>query len=84
MCFLIHSFTAAGLIPLVSVDVHNMKTIYEAGDDEEVQDVIFTLDVSCQTDDTLNVTSDDLVLDPGYPRTFVFCFIFSSLLCRFT
>eukprot|EP00890_Picochlorum_soloecismus_P006604 jgi/Picsp_1/769/NSC_04258-R1_dna-directed rna polymerase ii subunit rpb3-a len=57
-----------GLIPLVSVDVHNMKTIYEAGDDEEVQDVVFTLDVSCQTEDTLNVTSDDLVLDPGYPR----------------
>ena len=53
-----------------------MKTIYEAGDDEEVQDVVFTLDVSCQTDDTLNVTSDDLVLDPGYPRTFVFLFFF--------
>ena len=46
-----------------------MKTIYEAGDDEEVQDVVFTLDVSCQTDDTLSVTSDDLVLDRGYPRT---------------
>jgi DNA-directed RNA polymerase II subunit RPB3 len=57
-----------GLIPLVSLDVHNMKTIYEAGEDEEVQDVVLTLDISCQTEDTMSVTSDDLILDPQYPR----------------
>eukprot|EP00889_Picochlorum_renovo_P004046 jgi/Picre1/31076/NNA_006431.t1 len=57
-----------GLIPLVSVDVHNMKTIYEAGEDEEVQDVVMSLDIVCTTEDTLNVTSNDLILDPSYPR----------------
>lgn len=57
-----------GLIPLVSTDVHNMKTIYEAGEDEEVEDVVFTLDVVCTSEDTLSVTSDDLILDSNYPR----------------
>lgn len=57
-----------GLIPLVSTDVHNMKTIYEAGEDEEVQDVVFTLDIVCTSEDTLSVTSDDLILDVEYPR----------------
>jgi len=58
-----------GLIPLISVDVHNMKTIYEAEEDEEVQDVVFTLDVVCRGNETLSVTSDDLVTDPSYPST---------------
>ena len=57
-----------GLIPLVSTDVHNMKTIYEAGEDEEVQDIEFSLNVSCRSEDTQNVTSDDLQTDPMWPR----------------
>jgi len=57
-----------GLIPLVSTDVHNMKTIYEAGEDEEVEDVVFSLDIVCTSEDTLSVTSDDLILDSNYPR----------------
>jgi DNA-directed RNA polymerase II subunit RPB3 len=57
-----------GLIPLVSTDVHNMKTIYEAGEDEEVQDIEFSLNVSCRSEDTQHVTSDDLQTDPMWPR----------------
>jgi len=57
-----------GLIPLVSTDVHNMKTIYEAGEDEEVQDVVFHLDIVCRSEDTMSVTSDDLRIDPMFPR----------------
>ena len=56
-----------GLIPLVSTDVHNMKTIYEAGEDEDVQDINFSLNVYCRDDDTA-VTSDDLQTDPMWPR----------------
>ena len=67
----VHNCVAVGLIPLVSVDVHNMKTVYEAGEDDEVQDVVFHLDVHCDTDDTLSVTSNDLILDPAFPRACV-------------
>jgi DNA-directed RNA polymerase II subunit RPB3 len=34
-----------GLIPLVSTAVHNMKTIYEATEDDDWIDVTFSLDV---------------------------------------
>ncbi|KDD72188.1 hypothetical protein H632_c3726p0, partial [Helicosporidium sp. ATCC 50920] len=47
-----------GLIPLVSTLVHNMKSIYEASDDDDFTDVEFVLDVRCASDDTQTVTSD--------------------------
>ncbi|GAB4818365.1 hypothetical protein N2152v2_005411 [Parachlorella kessleri] len=53
-----------GLIPLVSKAVHNMKSIYEATEDEDWIDVTFSLDVRCTSEDTMDVTSDDLQLDP--------------------
>ncbi|PSC75301.1 DNA-directed RNA polymerases IV and V subunit 3 [Micractinium conductrix] len=56
-----------GLIPLVSTRVHEMKSIYEAADDEDFLDVNFALDVRCTGEDTLSVTSRDLQLDPHFP-----------------
>lgn len=45
-----------------------MKTIYEAGEDEDVQDVQFSLNVYCRDDETQNITSNDLKTDPMWPR----------------
>jgi hypothetical protein len=33
------------MIPLVSTEVHNMKTIYEASEDSDFTDVTFSLNV---------------------------------------
>ncbi|KAL4444006.1 hypothetical protein ABPG75_011743 [Micractinium tetrahymenae] len=56
-----------GLVPLVSSRVHEMKSIYEAADDDDFLDVQLSLDVKCTSDDTISVTSKDLQLDPAYP-----------------
>lgn len=56
-----------GLIPLVSTRVHDMKSIYEAAEDDDFLDVQFGLDVRCTSDDTIAVTSKDLQLDPQHP-----------------
>lgn len=54
-----------GLIPLVSTRVHDMKTIYEATEDDDWTDIEFALNVLCTGDETMSVTSDDLQpLDP--------------------
>eukprot|EP00887_Chlorella_sp_A99_P007108 scaffold2.g7108.t1 len=57
-----------GLVPLVSDQVHGMKSIYEATDDADWTDVEFRLDVRCTSDETINVTSNDLRLDPQHPE----------------
>lgn len=56
-----------GMIPIVSTRVHEMKSIYEAGDDDDFLDVTFRLDVKCTSDDTIAVTSKDLQTDPAFP-----------------
>ncbi|KAL4430045.1 hypothetical protein ABPG77_004415 [Micractinium sp. CCAP 211/92] len=56
-----------GLVPLVSTRVHEMKSIYEAAEDDDFLDVQLALDVRCTSDDTISVTSKDLQLDPSYP-----------------
>jgi hypothetical protein len=40
--------------------VHDMKSIYEPADEHDLVDLFFSLDVTCTTDETLNVTSNDL------------------------
>lgn len=54
------------MIPLVSDFVFNLKSIYEAEDDSDIVDVELGLHVKCTTDDTISVTSDDLILNGQY------------------
>jgi DNA-directed RNA polymerase II subunit RPB3 len=61
-----HSITA-GLIPLLSHKVHDMKGIYEPAEEHDLFEITFSLDVRCTSEDTLSVTSNDLVLEPD-PR----------------
>lgn len=55
-----------GLIPLVSERVFEMKSPLESEEDD-FTDVEFTLDVTCTSDATMEVTSDFLIPDPKYP-----------------
>merc|ERR1712216_349689 len=55
-----------GLIPLLSARAGEMKSPLEAEEDD-FTDVELTLDVTCTSDSTMDVTSDFLVPDPKYP-----------------
>jgi len=55
-----------GLIPLISERVNEMKSPLES-DEDDFTDVEFTLDVTCTSDATMEVTSDFLIPDPKYP-----------------
>lgn len=55
-----------GLIPLVSKRVGEMKSPLESEEDD-FTDVELSLDVTCLSDSTLEVTSDYLIADPKYP-----------------
>lgn len=44
-----------------------MKSIYDAADDDDFTDIEFRLDIRCTADDTIAVTSDNLILDPRHP-----------------
>ena len=57
-----------GLIPLVSQRVGEFTGAYDTNDDEEnaLMDIVFTMDVKCTGDDTLDVTSNDLQLDHNF------------------
>jgi DNA-directed RNA polymerase II subunit RPB3 len=57
----------AGLIPIVSDFVFNLKSIYESTDDADIVDVDLSLHVKCTSDDTISVTSDDLILNEQFP-----------------
>lgn len=58
-----------GLVPLVSTAVSRMTSPFESvGDDDEWTDVEMTLNVKCTSDETMDVTSNDLVLDPLHPE----------------
>ena len=61
------SMIYAGLIPLVSHKVHEMKGIYEPSEEEDLFEIGFTLDVHCTSDETISVTSNDLIIEPD-PR----------------
>jgi len=65
-----------GLIPIVSKEVGKFTAWYEEDDDEafdenedeeELTDVVFTLEVLNETDETKVVTSNDIALDPSHP-----------------
>jgi DNA-directed RNA polymerase II subunit RPB3 len=56
-----------GLIPLRSHFAPVWKTVHEAGDDDDLQEVAFDLHVHNTTDRDLKVTSDDLINDSEYP-----------------
>ena len=57
-----------GLIPLVSKRVWEFTGAYDTNDDEEnmLMDIVFTMDVKCTGDDTMDVTSNDLQLDRSF------------------
>ena len=58
-----------GLIPLISDHAVMMKRPFEVTDpDNDLADIYFTLDVKCTTDQTLAITTDDLILDPRFPQ----------------
>ncbi len=58
-----------GLVPLVSSMADRMKQPFEAtGDEQEVVDVVLSLNVKCTSEGTQLVTTDDLLLDPSYPE----------------
>ena len=40
---------------------------FEAVNDSDITDIVFTLDVKCTGEQTIQVTTDDLVLDPAHP-----------------
>ncbi|GAX73205.1 hypothetical protein CEUSTIGMA_g658.t1 [Chlamydomonas eustigma] len=56
-----------GLIPLVSDSARIMKRPFEQTDDNDIVDIVFRLDVKCTGDQTMLITTDDLVLDGMYP-----------------
>lgn len=57
-----------GLIPLVSDRAWEMKRPFEVSDEEsELSEIYFSLHVKCLSDNTLDVTSDDLQLDSRFP-----------------
>ena len=62
----IHPFSS-GLIPLISDAAFELKTIYENASDGDKVDVTLKLHVKCDSDDTISVTSHDMILDPNFP-----------------
>ena len=56
-----------GLIPLTSMRAAEMKSYLDPTEDDDFTEVELTLDVTCTTDATMDVTSDMLMPDPRYP-----------------
>ena len=56
-----------GLIPLRSHFASQWNTVYEAGEDGDVQEATLELHVKNTTRRDLKVTSDDLIADPDFP-----------------
>ncbi|MEW5301567.1 MAG: hypothetical protein WDW36_004420 [Sanguina aurantia] len=56
-----------GLIPIFSERAPDMKRPFEWSDDADWIEVRFTLNIRCDGDSTLSVTSDDLQPDPNHP-----------------
>lgn len=49
-----------------------LPPVLQAAEDDDWIDVTFSLDVRCTSDDTMDVTSDDLQLDPAHPGLLFF------------
>ena len=60
-----------GLVPLVSRgrnhDVNSLASPYEAGDDQDCEDIVLTLNVTCTQETTQNITTNDLFADAVFP-----------------
>lgn len=56
-----------GLIPLRSELAEQMVRPFEVATGDELTDISLSLDVTCNSDGTLYVTSDDLHPDPEFP-----------------
>jgi DNA-directed RNA polymerase II subunit RPB3 len=52
----------------MSESVFDLKSIYESTEDTDNVDVDLSLHVKCTSDDTISVTSDDLVLNDKFPK----------------
>jgi hypothetical protein len=63
-----HPTCSQGLIPLVSTRAAEMKSYLDPTEDDDFTDVELTLDVTCTSDATMDVTSDMLMPDPRYPE----------------
>lgn len=56
-----------GLIPLVSTDAKLMKRPFEFTSDADYTEARLSLNIKCESDATMNVTSADLQPDPSHP-----------------
>ncbi len=57
-----------GLIPLVSHAVAGMKSVFEGADEDDFMELELSLSIRCTTEGTLDVTSNDFVLDAAHPE----------------
>ena len=59
-----------GLIPLVSNAVHQMKGPFDDIGEQDFTDVELSLNILCTSEDTIDVTSNDFVLDQMHPEVY--------------
>eukprot|EP01023_Acetabularia_acetabulum_P047941 TRINITY_DN5056_c0_g1_i1.p2 TRINITY_DN5056_c0_g1~~TRINITY_DN5056_c0_g1_i1.p2 ORF type:complete len:328 (-),score=37.56 TRINITY_DN5056_c0_g1_i1:1509-2468(-) len=57
-----------GLLPLYSKQAQEMKTLYEAEGDDNFDEIEFTLNKRCTSEESIDVTSNDILIDSRYPN----------------
>lgn len=57
-----------GLVPLISTEAGKMVRPFEATNENDLTDIVFTLDIKCTGDQTIHVTTDDLEIEEGTPH----------------